>query len=400
MKTNQQLSALSHALFIALFVSNRRRRIQENHWISTIVSLALLLVLSSMIVTLLSHNLQRDFNRYNKVATDEEKQEALEEYGWKLVHADVFRPPQEKPLLLAAMSGTGAQLLLMAIICLFLGMIGVIQPMHRGRMVAASLLMFVLLGLVNGLVTGYLYKTMHGQVWQVAALAAAYGYSGLAFSVFFVASSMASALNSTMKVPFGVLVTILILWLGLCTPLTFLGTWIGFVQPPLEFPVNVAKTLPREIPEAPWYTSLPITLVITGLFPFVPCFFEVYDTLCTFWLDAYYPFYGFFCFIGTCALLLSAEITVLLTYFQLVREDYRWWWRSFITAGAAAMYIFGYAIYYHGRHLQAATHVPSWFLYYGYMVVACLGLFCILGVTGMVSSLYFCRAIFRSVKID
>lgn len=371
----------------------------ENHWFSTLVSLALLCTLSSMILSLLNNNLKRDFNRYNRVATDEEKEEALEEYGWKLVHADVFRPPPH-PLLLSTFSGTGAQLLVTSVICLFFGMTGIIQPMHRGRMVVATMVMYTLTGVVNGGVTGYLYRNLNGQEWKVAALAAAFGYSGLTFFVFFVSSCMANMLNSTMRMPFGALFAILFLWLVLYAPLTIAGTWAGFfLHPPMELPVKVSKN-PRAIPESPWYTQLPVTLVVAGLFPFVPCFFEVYTTLCTFWLDAYDPFYAFFFFIGFCALVLAAEITVLLTYFQLVREDYHWWWRSFLTGGATAMYIFLYTIYYHGRHLQAATHLPSWFLYYGYMSVGCLGLFCIMGALGMASAFVFCVAIFGSVKID
>ena len=31
--------------------------------------------------------------------TDEEREEEREETGWKLVHADVFRPPLEHPML-------------------------------------------------------------------------------------------------------------------------------------------------------------------------------------------------------------------------------------------------------------------------------------------------------------
>ena len=37
------------------------------------------------------------------------KDETLEETGWKLVHGDVFRPPQ-RPKLLAAFVGSGIQL--------------------------------------------------------------------------------------------------------------------------------------------------------------------------------------------------------------------------------------------------------------------------------------------------
>lgn len=41
--------------------------------------------------------------------TDVLKDETLEETGWKLVHGDVFRPPQ-RPKLLVALIGSGIQL--------------------------------------------------------------------------------------------------------------------------------------------------------------------------------------------------------------------------------------------------------------------------------------------------
>jgi transmembrane 9 superfamily member 2/4 len=44
-----------------------------------------------------------------QVMTDEEKVEEREETGWKLVHADVFRPPVEMPMLFCVLVGTGMQ---------------------------------------------------------------------------------------------------------------------------------------------------------------------------------------------------------------------------------------------------------------------------------------------------
>ena len=43
------------------------------------------------------------------------KDDALEETGWKLVHGDVFRPPQH-PMLLVACIGSGLQLLCMVLV--------------------------------------------------------------------------------------------------------------------------------------------------------------------------------------------------------------------------------------------------------------------------------------------
>ena len=47
----------------------------------------------------------RDIAKYN---TDEDMEESIEETGWKLVHGDVFRPPQYTRLFVAIL-GSGVQ---------------------------------------------------------------------------------------------------------------------------------------------------------------------------------------------------------------------------------------------------------------------------------------------------
>lgn len=44
-------------------------------------------------------------------------EDAQEEFGWKLVHGDVFRPPR-KGMLLSVLLGSGAQLFCMALVTL------------------------------------------------------------------------------------------------------------------------------------------------------------------------------------------------------------------------------------------------------------------------------------------
>jgi transmembrane 9 superfamily protein 2/4 len=56
----------------------------------------------------LAHSAQ--IHRYNALDTEEDVQE---DYGWKLVHGEVFRTPQN-PLLLSVFVGNGAQLGAMA----------------------------------------------------------------------------------------------------------------------------------------------------------------------------------------------------------------------------------------------------------------------------------------------
>ena len=56
-------------------------------------------------------NLYRDIARYNAEDAAAASEEAAEETGWKLVHADVFRPPAGffGPMFLSVFVGSGVQ---------------------------------------------------------------------------------------------------------------------------------------------------------------------------------------------------------------------------------------------------------------------------------------------------
>ncbi len=59
-----------------------------------------------------------------------------EDFGWKLVHGDVFRPPTAI-MLLSVLSGTGLQLLMMMFVALVFACIGFLSPPNRGALVTA-----------------------------------------------------------------------------------------------------------------------------------------------------------------------------------------------------------------------------------------------------------------------
>jgi transmembrane 9 superfamily protein 2/4 len=85
------------------------------HWFSIIDSIIITLVLSGMVIMIILRALRRDIMRYN-LNGDEDG--AQEDFGWKMVHADVFRPPVNR-MLLCVLLGSGAQILCMA--CITIG---------------------------------------------------------------------------------------------------------------------------------------------------------------------------------------------------------------------------------------------------------------------------------------
>ena len=368
------------------------------HWLSIANSLVIVVVLSAMIAAILVRNLRRDINRYNRVAQDEEaRQEELEEYGWKLVHADVFRPPSFSPMLLSMAMGSGCQLLCMGFVTILFASLGFMSPARRGHLLMAQLLLFVVMGSVNGYVTARMYKTFKGKAWQRATLSTALGFPGLAFLLFFILDITAVVERSTDAVPFTTMLILVVLWFGISTPLVFLGAYYGYKQDAMEFPVNTSS-ITRPIPDQPWFMGVPFTLMIGGILPFGACFLELYYIMASVWMDYYYYVFGFLLLVFMILIITCAEITVLCTYFQLCSEDYHWWWRSFCNGGATAIYVFMYSFVYF-KQLEASS-LATYMLYFGYMGLASLALFMLMGSIGVAASLWFNKIIFASIKID
>ena len=136
------------------------------HWFSIVNSLLILLFLSGMVAMILLRALHKDFNRYNDPDNEDEAQE---ETGWKLVHADVFRIPNHAELLCVYI-GTGCQLLGMGVITLTFALLGFLSPANRGGLLTAMLLLFVLMGSYAGYTTSRMAKMFHSQSWKTILL--------------------------------------------------------------------------------------------------------------------------------------------------------------------------------------------------------------------------------------
>jgi len=120
--------------------------------------------------------------------------------------------------------------------------------------------------------------------------------------------------------------------------------------------------------------------------------------LASVWTGQYYDVFGILLLVFFILLLTSAEITILICYWQLCRENYHWWWRSFCTAGSMALYIFFYSFMFFREQL-VANEFATYVLFFGYMGLVSLGLFMMMGFVGVASLLWFNKTIFRSMKI-
>jgi transmembrane 9 superfamily protein 2/4 len=247
----------------------------------------------------------------------EAQEEAAEEYGWKLVHGDVLRPPQNASLL-STYVGTGVQLFGMLLITTVFALLGFLSPSNRGGLMTAMLLLFAANGLVAGYVAARLYKTFRGEQWKAMTANTALMFPGIVFLVFFVLDLLVWHQESSGAVPFGTLAALAFLWFGVSVPLVFVGSFYGFKKLAPEDPVRTNKVL-RQVPVQPWYMHPAICCFIGGVLPFGAVFIELFFILTSVWLHQFYYLFGFLALVFVILCITCAEISIVLCYFQLCR---------------------------------------------------------------------------------
>merc|ERR1711865_1332350 len=313
-------------------------------------------------------------------------------------HQDVFRPPAICPMFLCVFIGGGVQVLVMALLTVTFAAVGFISPANRGSLMFVMPVLFALMGTFAGYHCACLYKTFKGQHWQRATAATALLFPGGSFLVFVCLDlALASYEDSTGAVPITSMVALLALWLGISVPLVFLGAYLGFRKEPMEFPAKYSN-IPRPIPVPPWYLSSAFTVTTGGILPFGACFVELFFILSSMWMDQYYYVFGFTGLVFVILVATCCEITIVLCYFQLCSENHRWWWRSFLTSGSTAFYVFAYSVDYFRR--LGADEWFTYVLYFGYMFLICVGLFLLTGTCGFLVCLWFTKKIYASIKVD
>uniref|UniRef100_A0A8C3R645 Transmembrane 9 superfamily member n=5 Tax=Passeriformes TaxID=9126 RepID=A0A8C3R645_9PASS len=363
-------------------------------WFSIMNSLVIVLFLSGMVAMIMLRTLHKDIARYNQMDSTEDAQE---EFGWKLVHGDIFRPPR-KGMLLSVFLGSGTQILIMTFVTLFFACLGFLSPANRGALMTCAVVLWVLLGTPAGYVAARFYKSFGGEKWKTNVLLTSFLCPGIVFADFFIMNLILWGEGSSAAIPFGTLVAILALWFCISVPLTFIGAYFGFKKNAIEHPVRTNQ-IPRQIPEQSFYTKPLPGIIMGGILPFGCIFIQLFFILNSIWSHQMYYMFGFLFLVFIILVITCSEATILLCYFHLCAEDYHWQWRSFLTSGFTAVYFLIYAIHYFFSKLQI-TGTASTILYFGYTMIMVLIFFLFTGTIGFFACFWFVTKIYSVVKVD
>lgn len=355
----------------------------------------IVLFLTGVVAMIMLRTLRKDISTYNEIQTLEEAQE---ETGWKLVHGDVFRPPENHPMFLSVFAGTGVQIFAMSISTMTFALLGFLSPANRGGLLTALLLLFVFMGSFAGYYSARLYKLFNGKSWKSNTLLTALFFPTCIFIIFIILDLMLWSANAATAVPFLTILTLLFLWLGVSVPLVFLGSYFGFRKDKIEVPVKV-NHLRRHIPDQMWYTHPMFAILLGGILPFGAVCIELFFIMSALWLEQIYYVFGFLFIVLLILIATCAEITIVMCYFQLCNEDYHWWWRSFLSSGFSAVYLFCYSVWYFVSKLEINGFVSTC-VYFGYMLIITIIFFLLTGSIGFFACFWFVRKIYGSIKVD
>lgn len=165
-------------------------------------------------------------------------------------------------------------------------------------------------------------------VWQVRnLLLTGCLFCGPLFLTFCFLNTVAIAYTATAALPFGTIVVIVLIWTLVTSPLLVLGGIAGKnSKAEFQAPVRTTK-YPREIPPLPWYRATVPQMAMAGFLPFSAIYIELYYIFASVWGHRIYTIYSILFIVFLILLIVTAFITVALTYFQLAAEDHEWWWR-------------------------------------------------------------------------
>lgn len=368
----------------------------EIHWLSIINSVVLVFLLMAFQAMVLLRILKNDFSKFVNV---DEEDLTEEETGWKMIHGDVFRVPNLANLF-TAMVGAGAQIFATAFIVLVLVLVGAFKATKRGALLTAGIIVFSCCGIFGGMVAGRLYKQLKGKDWAWNVILTSCIVPVPMACVFTFVNSVALSNNSTAALPAMVIAIISLIIVFVHFPLTVGGAILARNLTEDYRPPCRTSKVPREVPVlGEWYKHPLVQVFMAGFLPFSAIYIELHYIFASMWGHKIYTLFGILFLAFVMLSLVTSLITISLLYFQLCREDHRWWWQSFINGGATGLFIFAYSFYYLFNRSNMDGFLQLSF-YFGYTGMVSYFFFLMLGFVGFVSSFTFVEYIFKAVKTD
>lgn len=362
-------------------------------WFSLINFSLIVMMLGIIIANILLRTLKNDIMKYNEVNLDDE---VTDETGWKLIHGDVFRSPENK-MMLSVLVGSGSQIFLMVLTTIAFALFGVLSPSNRGSLSTFMFILYILYSTVSSFVSSYLYRFYGGEDWKMNMILNPLLVPGSLFLILIFLNFFLVFVQSSGAIPLGTMIAIVVIWFVVSIPLSVAGSLYSFKRPMVTVPVKVNQ-IPRQIPTQPWYLKDLSIMLVSGIFPFGSIAVEMYFIYTSLWFNRIFYMFGFLFFCFLLMIMTTSLISVLMIYYLLCSENYKWQWKSMFIGGGCAIYVFLHSLFLIGGF--SFGNFTSLMLYFGYSLVISALVFLCCGSVGFISCFFFIRRIYSQIKID
>ena len=364
------------------------------HWSGIILSEVLIVVISIIIVMVLCRNLRSDISSYNDRVSNLEE---INEYDWKQISGDVFRPPAVNVLLLSSMLGTGTQLFLMIAATLFFGLFGFMNPEQRANILNIGILFFCFMGLPGGYIAALFYRFWKGNSWLRVSLFTSFLFPGTLIFGYIIVNIILTIEKSNAAVHFYDIVSLFILWIFCTFPLILIGSFFGFKSRRMSVPCEINR-IPSAIPDKPCYLHYKYITFVTGFIGFATIFIEFNYVMAALWRHQIYFMATFIWISFLLFVIVVGEMAILFVFLNLCRGDYNWAWKSFIMGSSPVIYIVIYSVLYF--FYLRITRLSSMIVYFGMMGLISAIVMFICGSIAVFFNFAFLKVIYSKIIKD
>jgi len=364
------------------------------HWGGVILSEILIVSISIIIVVILCRNLRNDINNYNYRVSNLED---INEYDWKQISGDVFRPPSKNVLLLSSILGTGTQLFLMVAGTLFFGLFGIMNPEQRSNILNIGILFFCFMGLPGGYISALFYRFWGGTNWFTVSLITSILFPGTLIFGYIIVNIILSIEKSNAAVNFSDILSLFILWIFCTFPLILIGSFFGFKSRRINIPCDINR-IPSAIPDKPCYLHYKYITFVTGFIGFATIFIEFNYVMGSLWRHQIYFMATFIWISFLLFVIVVGEMAILFVFLNLCKGDYNWAWKSFIMGSSPVIYIVLYSIIYF--FYLKVTRLSSMIVYFGMMGLISAIIMFICGTISVLFNFVFLKIIYSKIRID
>lgn len=172
-------------------------------------------------------------------------------------------------------------------------LLGLTSPANRGALLTTLLLLYVFMGSFSGYAAARVYKLFNGKEWKQNFLLTASFVPVIMGSIFLAINTFVAAQGSSTAAPLSSLIALVLLWIGISSPLVFIGSYFGFKKDSISVPVRTNQ-IARHIPDQVWYTNPVFSIALGGILPFGAVCIELFFIMSAMWLHQvgssyYYP---------------------------------------------------------------------------------------------------------------